>query len=77
LVVRGKRALLWASNETKALNMLAGYLRASLALRLDRRAVTAIEYSLIVALIAIVIVTSVTSVGAKLPAIFNKISTVL
>ncbi len=57
--------------------MLAGYLRASLALRLDRRAVTAIEYSLIVALIAIVIVTSVTSVGAKLPAIFNKISTVL
>lgn len=57
--------------------MLVGYLRAALCLRLDRRAVTAIEYSLIAAFIATVIVSSVASVGSKLPVIFNKVATAL
>jgi pilus assembly protein Flp/PilA len=37
--------------------------------------VTAIEYALIAALIAIIIVVSVTSVGTKLSAIFSTVAT--
>jgi pilus assembly protein Flp/PilA len=57
--------------------MLIDYLCTALALKTDRRAVTAIEYGLIASLIAIVIVVAVTSIGTKLPIIFNKISTEL
>jgi pilus assembly protein Flp/PilA len=57
--------------------MLIDYLCTALALKTDRRAVTAIEYGLIASLIAIVIVVAVTSIGTKLPVIFNKISTEL
>jgi pilus assembly protein Flp/PilA len=57
--------------------MLVTYFRTAIRLKLDRRAVTAIEYSLIAALIALVIITSVTSVGSKLPGIFNKVSSEL
>lgn len=39
--------------------------------------VTAIEYGLIAALIAIVIIASVTSVGDNLVLVFNKVSTAL
>lgn len=39
--------------------------------------VTAIEYGLIAALIAVVIIGSVTAVGNDLDAIFNKIATTL
>jgi pilus assembly protein Flp/PilA len=39
--------------------------------------VTAIEYGLIAALIAVAIVTSVTLVGTKLVTVFGKISTAL
>jgi pilus assembly protein Flp/PilA len=39
--------------------------------------VTAIEYGLIAALIAIVIVVSVTAIGTKLVIVFGKISTAL
>lgn len=40
----------------------------------DEEGVTAIEYGLIAALIAVVIIVAVTSVGANLNVIFNKIA---
>ncbi|AYH45629.1 Flp family type IVb pilin [Azoarcus sp. DN11] len=43
----------------------------------DEEGVTAIEYGLIAALIAVVIIASVTTVGTKLVAVFTSISTAL
>ncbi len=43
----------------------------------DRRAVTALEYGLVAALIAAVIVTSVTALGTKLDGIFTAVTTAL
>ncbi|MBV8036197.1 Flp family type IVb pilin [Roseateles sp.] len=43
----------------------------------DEEAVTAIEYGLIAALIAVFIIGSVTIVGSKLAAVFTAISTAL
>ena len=43
----------------------------------DEEGVTAIEYGLIAALIAVVIITAVTLVGSKLSAVFNFIGTTL
>ena len=43
----------------------------------DEEGVTAIEYGLIAALIAVVIIASVTSVGTALDAIFTEIATAL
>ena len=40
----------------------------------DEEGVTAIEYGLIAALIAVVIIVAVTSVGANLNVIFNRIA---
>jgi pilus assembly protein Flp/PilA len=40
----------------------------------DEEGVTAIEYGLIAALIAVVIVTAVTLVGTKLTAVFNAVA---
>jgi len=40
----------------------------------DQSGVTAIEYGLIAALIAVVIIVAVTSVGSKLVSTFNKIA---
>lgn len=40
----------------------------------DQSGATAIEYSLIAALIAVVMITAVTTVGTKLSAKFNQIS---
>jgi pilus assembly protein Flp/PilA len=45
-----------------------------LALRSDKRGVTAMEYGLIAALIAVVIIGAVTTVGVNLTAVFNGIS---
>ncbi len=45
-----------------------------LVLGLDRRAVTAIEYALIAALIAVVIITAVTNVGHGAENTFNKVA---
>jgi pilus assembly protein Flp/PilA len=55
------------------------YVRTAIALKLhdlkvDRRAVTAIEYALIAALIAVVIIGAVTSVGGGLKNTFNTVS---
>jgi pilus assembly protein Flp/PilA len=46
-------------------------------LRLDRRAVTAIEYALIAALIAVVIISAVTSVGHGAQNTFNRVASEL
>ena len=50
------------------------YLRRSLALRFDRRAVTAMEYGLIAALIAVAIIGAVTTVGTSLTSTFQSVS---
>jgi pilus assembly protein Flp/PilA len=49
------------------------FLQLCLALRTDRRAVTALEYGLIAALIAGVIITAVTLLGTDISATFTKI----
>ena len=41
----------------------------------EKRAVTAIEYGLIAALIAVVILVAVTALGTNLSTIFNSVST--
>jgi len=43
----------------------------------DRRAVTAIEYALIAALIAVVIIGAVTTLGTNVSATFNSVSSEL
>lgn len=45
-----------------------------IALLDDRRAVTAIEYALIAALIAVVIISALTSLGHGITSTFSKIS---
>ena len=49
-------------------------LRTWVALRFDKRGVTAMEYGLIAALIAVAIIGAVTTVGTKLTATFTSIS---
>jgi pilus assembly protein Flp/PilA len=44
------------------------------AIRCDRRGVTALEYGLIAALIATMIITGVTSIGTKLGTVFTNIA---
>jgi pilus assembly protein Flp/PilA len=51
--------------------------RMWLALGLDKRGVTAMEYGLIAALIAVVIITAVTTIGTQLAAKFGEIATAL
>ena len=46
-----------------------------LKFRADKRGVTALEYGLIAALIAVAIVAAVTSVGSSLKSTFTQIST--
>ena len=53
------------------------YARTWFALRLDKRGVTAMEYGLIAALVAVVIITAVTSVGSKLDTVFTGIASAL
>lgn len=51
------------------------FVRYMLALKSDRRAVTALEYGLIAALIAGVIITAVTTLGTKISGTFTKVGT--
>jgi len=44
---------------------------------MDKRAVTAIEYALIAALIAVVIIGAVTTLGGSISSTFNKVSSEL
>ncbi|MGO9818016.1 MAG: Flp family type IVb pilin [Acidocella sp.] len=58
--------------------MLTTMIRASLQkFNVDRRAVTAIEYALIAALIAVVIIAAVTSLGANVSKTFNTVASEL
>ncbi len=57
--------------------MLVNYIRTALALKMDKRAVTAIEYALIAALIAVVIIGAVTTLGTNISSTFNKVSSEL
>ena len=58
--------------------MLANPLRISLQkFSADRRAVTAIEYALIAALIAVVIIGAVTNLGTGVSSTFNSVATQL
>jgi pilus assembly protein Flp/PilA len=62
--------------------MLVNYVRTALALKLnalnvDKRAVTAIEYALIAALIAVVIITAVSTLGKSVSNTFNSVSSEL
>lgn len=50
------------------------YARTWLALRFDKRGVTAMEYGLIAALIAVVIISSLTLVGSSLSVMFSTIA---
>ena len=54
-----------------SLQTLAGQLRR------DDRGATAVEYGLMVSLIAVVIIAAVTLVGTKLSGIFNAVATAL
>jgi pilus assembly protein Flp/PilA len=53
------------------------YARTWLALRADKRGVTAMEYGLIAALVAVVIITAVTNIGTNLNTKFEAIVTAL
>jgi pilus assembly protein Flp/PilA len=66
-------------NLCKGFNMLANYVRTALAVKLnelkvDKRAVTAIEYALIAALIAVVIIGAVSSLGTHISSTFNTVA---
>jgi pilus assembly protein Flp/PilA len=53
------------------------YARTWLALRFNKRGVTAMEYGLIAALIAVAIIAAVQAVGTNLAGTFNFIATQL
>ncbi|WP_234729465.1 Flp family type IVb pilin [Acidocella facilis] len=62
--------------------MLANYIRAAMTTKLaqlnvDKRAVTAIEYGLIAALIAVVIITAVSTLGKNISSTFNSVASEL
>ena len=50
---------------------------AARALRADDRGVTSVEYGIMVALIAIVIIGAVAAVGGKLSTLFNDVANAL
>ncbi len=62
--------------------MLVNYVRTALALKLnalkiDKRAVTAIEYALIAALIAVVIIGALTTLGGKITGTLGTVASEL
>ena len=59
------------------LSMLVRVTEAAHALKADRRAVTALEYGLIAALIAVVIIGAVTTVGTRLTHTFTTVGNAL
>lgn len=59
---------------TNGVKIMSGYVMTWIRLKTDRRAVTALEYGLIAALIAGVIVTAVTLIGTNLTATFNTLA---
>ncbi len=69
----GKVGLNHLTRNTDMIN----YVKSWLELKVDRRAVTALEYGLIAALIAVAIATTVGTVGTKLNTAFSTISSKL
>ncbi len=57
--------------------MMTVLLQTALRLRADNRAVTAIEYALIAALIAVVIIGAVSAVGTGVSNTFNSVASEL
>ncbi len=57
--------------------MLVNCVRTMLALKVDKRAVTAIEYALIAALIAVAIIAAVSTLGTSISSTFNKVASSL
>jgi pilus assembly protein Flp/PilA len=57
--------------------MLRNYIHTALSLKFDKRAVTAIEYGLIAALVAVVIITAVSTLGKNLTSTFNTVASEL
>jgi pilus assembly protein Flp/PilA len=53
--------------------MLTQYIRTALSLKMDKRAVTAIEYALIAALIAVVIIGAVSTLGTNVSKTFATV----
>ena len=72
----GRSSSLELRHEEKDEDMFE-YIKAWVELKTDRRAVTALEYGLIAALIAIVIVAAVTAVGDDLKTTFTTVGTKL
>ena len=62
--LRGRVVLIWCLAKLQCM-------------KVDRRAVTAIEYALLAALIAVVIVAAVTNIGKNVSSTFNKVSSEL
>jgi len=58
-------------------NMLTRLMFLVPSLKLDKRAVTAIEYALIAALIAVVIIAALNLLGSSISTTFNKVSSEL
>ncbi len=58
-------------------NMLNRLMILVPSLKLDKRAVTAIEYALIAALIAVVIIAALNLLGSSISSTFNKVSSEL
>ena len=54
---------------------MINYMRTYLRLKIDVRAVTAVEYALIAGLIAVVIIGAVTTLGNNMNGVFSKIGT--
>jgi pilus assembly protein Flp/PilA len=57
--------------------MALTYFRSALALKLDRRAVTAIEYAIIASLVSITIVVALTSIGGDIKTTFGRVASEL
>jgi pilus assembly protein Flp/PilA len=55
--------------------MMSGIMSSLAKLKSDTRAVTAMEYGMIAALIAVVIIAAVTAVGTNLTAVFSSMGT--
>ena len=53
------------------------YVKTWLELKVDRRAVTALEYGLIAALIAVVIIGGVTTLGKNISTTFTTVGTAI
>jgi len=58
-------------------NMLTSLMNLVPSLRFDKRAVTAIEYALIAALIAVVIIAALNLLGTNISSTFNKVASEL